>query len=152
MEEIWKDIEGYEEHYKVSNLGNVFSIKSNIILKPRLKVNGYYDVALCKNSKYKHIRVHKLVAINFIPNPDNFSDVHHEDEDKSNNKVTNLKWIDEGKHNKLHKASLTDAQVLEIRQLRKSRGWGAVKIGKKLEISKNIVNEILGGRNYKDVF
>jgi hypothetical protein len=152
MKEVWKDIKGYEGMYKVSSLGNVFSIKRNIMLKPRLKIYGYYDVALCKNCKYKHIRIHKLVATNFIPNPNNFSDVHHKDEDKKNNKVTNLEWIDEGKHNKLHKASLTDNQVLKVRQLRKSSGWGPLKIGRKLGISKGKVANILYGICYKDIW
>jgi hypothetical protein len=152
MKEVWKEVAGYEGHYKVSNLGNVFSIKRNIILKPRLKALGYYDYCLSLKSKYKHIRIHRLVATHFIPNPDNLTDVHHKDEDKSNNKVTNLEWIDGGKHNKLHKASLTDADVLKVRQLRKSRGWGPLKISRKLGISKGIVANIIYEVCYKDIW
>lgn len=93
MNEIWKDIEGYDGLYKISNMGNVKSLKygKERILKPA-KVDGYLRVCLCKNSKYKWFKIHRLVAEAFLDNPYNLPEVNHKDEDKSNNNVDNLEW------------------------------------------------------------
>ena len=90
--EIWKDIEGYEGLYQVSNLGRVKNIKRSRLLKPCPDTNGYLRVDLFKNSKMSHKRVHRLVAKAFIPNPNNHPVVNHKDADKSNNDVSNLEW------------------------------------------------------------
>lgn len=102
MEE-WKDIEGYEGLYKVSNLGNVMSLdrmtwNGNVfwlqkgkILKQRIS-RGYNLVSLCKNSKIKTYKVHRLVAEAFIQNTDNLPCVNHKNEVKSDNRVENLEW------------------------------------------------------------
>lgn len=91
MEEIWKDIEGYEGLYQVSNMGRVKSLKNDIILKPYI-LRGYEKVLLYKNKKRKHFQIHRLVAMAFIPNPDNKPQVNHKDENKTNNCVDNLEW------------------------------------------------------------
>lgn len=106
-EEIWKDIEGYEGLYQVSNLGNVRSLdraidscyNSKQSIKGKVKIqelknNGYMRVTLCKDGKCKHYHVHRLVAEAFIPNPDNLPFCNHMDEDKTNNKSSNLEWCD----------------------------------------------------------
>ena len=99
MKEIWKDIAGYEGLYQVSNLGNVRSlprkgckIKCMYKMKFQLSTNGYYRVSLCKNSKHKKYFVHRLVAETFIPNPNNYPQVNHKDENKLNNKINNLEY------------------------------------------------------------
>ena len=95
MQEIWKDINGYEGIYQVSNLGNVRSFKYSIegkLLKRGLDKDGYYQYILCKNGKKKSVREHKLVAEAFIPNPSNYICVNHRDENKTNNNVKNLEW------------------------------------------------------------
>lgn len=104
MNEIFKDIEGYENYYQVSNLGNVYSCKRRGcvggILKPAIGNKGYYQVYLFKNGKGKWEKVHRLVAKTFIPNPDNLPQVNHKDEDKTNNRVDNLEWCtNEYNHN-----------------------------------------------------
>lgn len=91
MEEIWKDIAGYEGLYQVSNLGRVKNIKSGIILKPAKNSAGYLHVHLTGN---KHYYLHRLVALAFIPNPHNYPEVNHKDENKENNCVDNLEWAD----------------------------------------------------------
>lgn len=96
MEEIWKDIEGYEGFYQVSNMGQVRSIKQNVgekhfwgvILKKSLAGRGYEFVGLSGKAHY----VHRLVAQAFIPNPNNFPQVNHKDENKINNRADNLEW------------------------------------------------------------
>lgn len=90
--ELWKPIRGYESLYKVSNLGNVFSIRRNIILKPIHNGKKYCYVILPKNKYRKQFSIHRLVAIHFIPNVFNKPQVNHIDGDKSNNRVDNLEW------------------------------------------------------------
>lgn len=87
--EYWKDIKGYEGLYQVSNLGRIR--KENKIISPWTQL-GYKIVGLWKNKKCKKFRVHRLVAEAFILNPNNYTQVNHKDEDKSNNSVENLEW------------------------------------------------------------
>lgn len=92
MKEIWKDIEGYEGVYHVSNLGRVKRVATNRVLQPYRNNVGYLLVYVCKNGKRKTHRIHRLVAQAFIPNPENKPEVNHLDENKSNNMVSNLEW------------------------------------------------------------
>lgn len=95
--EIWRDIEGYEGIYQVSNLGNVRTLKwyGGTQVKSIAQTDngtGYKKVALSKQGKQKQLLVHRLVAMAFIPNPNNYEFVNHKDEDKTNNVVDNLEW------------------------------------------------------------
>lgn len=92
--QVWKDIQGFEGLYEVSNYGNVRSLKFGKIkyLKPAKDGGGYYFVILCKNGIVKHFKVHRLVANAFIENPNGYNEINHIDEDKTNNKVENLEW------------------------------------------------------------
>lgn len=97
MQEIWKDIPNYEGMYQVSNLGNVRSLHwnhSNVIknLKP-FNNGGYLRVAFNTKNAHAKFLVHRLVAIAFIPNPENKEEVNHIDGDKTNNCVNNLEWV-----------------------------------------------------------
>lgn len=104
MEETWKSVVGYEGLYEVSNLGNVRSVDRTLnckdgkikhrkghLLSPKTD-EGYFRVSLSKDGVKKLYKVHRLVAMAFIPNPDNLPVVNHKDEDKKNNKVENLEW------------------------------------------------------------
>lgn len=99
--EIWKDIEGYEGLYQVSNMGRVRSLDridarghrwKGRMLSSKLRKDGYREVILCRDGKRKYMFVHRLVAGAFLPNPDNFPQVNHKDENKANNAVSNLEW------------------------------------------------------------
>ena len=106
--EIWKDIKGYEGKYQISNLGNVKSVYRKVnhryrgkektrtiyekILKKAVNRFGYEYVCLTDKSKGKKLKVHRLVAEAFIPNPLNKKTVNHIDGNKSNNCVDNLEW------------------------------------------------------------
>lgn len=89
MKEIWKDVKGYEGYYEVSNLGRVKSLYRNKILKPNIVKRGYLQVKFYDNKCYL---VHRLVAIAFLNNPNNYPQVNHKDENTQNNCVLNLEW------------------------------------------------------------
>ena len=85
-----KDIINFE-NYQISDDGRVWSKKSNKWLKP-IDVNGYKKASLYKNGKEYQRLVHRLVAEAFIPNPNNYEEINHVNEDKSDNRVENLEW------------------------------------------------------------
>jgi len=96
--EIWKDIEGYNGKYQISNYGNVRSFskwKNGELLKPALTTTGYYYVHLVKDGRKNtcSARVHRLVADAFIENPNELPEVNHIDGNKLNNRVDNLEWV-----------------------------------------------------------
>lgn len=106
MKEIWKDIPNFEGIYQVSNLGNVkvldryvnSAIKNNNKVKRKGKLlkqynkRGYFQVSLSKNHKRYYFGVHRLVAIAFLPNPNNLTQINHKDENPLNNNLSNLEW------------------------------------------------------------
>lgn len=107
MQEQWKDIVGYENLYKISNLGRVKSLEKVVyvglnnskkqtrkekIKKLNTNKNGYLFTLLSKNGIKKYALIHKLVAQAFIPNPKNYNCINHKDENKQNNFFENLEW------------------------------------------------------------
>lgn len=92
MEEIWKDIKGYEGLYQVSNMGRVKAINKEKTLKLIKCTNGYLKIGLYKNRKPKTFLVHRLVAQAFIDNTKKYPCVNHKDENKTNNYANNLEW------------------------------------------------------------
>jgi len=117
MEEIWKDIAGYEGKYQVSNLGRVRSLprthdiirekngsfvyhRKGKMLAPRIDRYGYQHVNLYDNEQHmKRHPVHRLVAKAFIPNPEHLPTVNHKDENKQNNRADNLEWMSISENN-----------------------------------------------------
>lgn len=107
MEEIWKDVAGYEGLYQVSNMGRVKSLARtrnmnlpwggiapvNERIRKFGKSLGYQNITLSKNGVNERIRVHKLVAMTFIPNPRGCTQINHKNGDKHDNRVENLEWV-----------------------------------------------------------
>ena len=106
MQEIWKDIEGYEGYCQISNLGRVRSLDRVVkkshgstgvvkgaIKKPTINTQGYLTVNLRKESKQKCLLLHRLLAEYFIPNPENKPQVNHIDGNKANCTIENLEWV-----------------------------------------------------------
>lgn len=94
--EIWKDCPLGNDYDKVltSNLGRV-KVKDNNPIYGTLRKNGYYDIKIFNNKekKYKSFRVHRLICLTFLENPENKPFVNHKDENRSNNKLENLEWM-----------------------------------------------------------
>lgn len=114
--EIWEDIIGYEGLYMVSNLGRVKALERKVsiankkspyktqqltehIKKPTLS-RGYLRLGLCKNGKIHRFQVHRLVALSFILNPENKSQVNHINGIKTDNRVVNLEWATQSENMK----------------------------------------------------
>ena len=137
--EIWKDIQGYEGLYQVSNLGRVKSydrevrcknehtrvIKGKILAPTRsgqiLNDGSYYlKVSLTDHNKNtKSIAVHRLVALAFCDNPNSYSEVNHIDENKHNNCADNLEWCSraENNHHSLITETLNESKKKSVLQL-----------------------------------
>lgn len=108
MEEVWREVEGYEGYYAVSNFGRVKSLPRTTIsdkgkrytcvekiLKIATRKDRYQFIILRKNNKSKLLLIHRLVAQAFIPNPNKLPMINHKDENPSNNRVDNLEWCDQ---------------------------------------------------------
>lgn len=107
----WKDIQGYEGIYQVSNDGRVKTLERKVkwkntlrtikekTLEPNLNTSGHYQMHFFDGTRHL---LHDLVAQAFIPNPNNYTTVHHKNEDKTDNRVENLMWMDFGEHTAMH--------------------------------------------------
>lgn len=95
MRELWKDIQGYEGLYQVSNTGKIKSLHlgKNRILRSTPNSCGYHKVELYKNKKSKVFYVHRIVAMSFIDNTYGKPQINHIDGNKNNNSVSNLEWV-----------------------------------------------------------
>jgi hypothetical protein len=118
---MWKDIEGYEGYYQISDIGEVkslpkehrYGLKTEKILKPKGDKDGYYRVSLCKNGKVKDFKIHRLVAINFIDNPINKPTVNHINGKRNDNRLENLEWATHSEQNyHLYKMGLKDLSYM----------------------------------------
>jgi hypothetical protein len=154
--EIWKDIQGYEELYQVSNLGNVRSkdrrvvnhksgstrICAGMLMTAWDNGNGYLVVSLNKQRKRKNHYVHRLVATAFVENPDSKKYINHIDFDTRNNRALNLEWCTQ-KENVNHSA----IHMKHPKAKCKSSSTGEKYIHKILSHGKNIRYRVVF-RNY----
>lgn len=130
MKEIWKDIEGYVGLYQVSNLGRVKSLvgKEERFLRPGSNRTRYFNVVLYKERIKRSAYMHRLLAITFIPNPENKREVNHKNGDRGDNRLENLEWTTtrenalhgHSRHNKTSK--FAGVSLLDRKKLKK---WGA---------------------------
>lgn len=153
MEEIWKDIEGYEGVYQVSNLGRVNSLYTNRILNGD-KVGGrYLRVVLCKNNIKSKKLIHRLVAQAFIPNPENKPQVNHIDEDKTNNRADNLEWVTRKenanhgiRNTRMSKSKSIPVIAINIKTGESKDFYGASECAKQLGLYQQNITRVLKGK------
>ena len=177
MEEIWKDIKGYEGLYQISSLGRVKSLSRKIsnekrtylskekILKIHLRKDGYCRIGLTKNKKQQQFLVHRLVSHAFIPNPENKPCINHKDGDKENNYVNNLEWctssennkhafktgLNDNKGEKSHFAKLNEKQVRIIKWLLENSDLYLREIAELFEISFQQISRIKNNKRWKHI-
>jgi len=158
---IWKPIKGYEDRYKVSQKGAVFSLLNNIMLKTPPDGPGYPQVNLRKNGRTLHTTVHRLVAKAFVPNPHKKLCTNHKDGDKTNNRCGNIEWVTKGENNthahatglmpdveKSHLAKLTWSDVESIRK-GYEHGSTEKELVKLYEVSRQTISRVINYKTWK---
>lgn len=121
MNELWKAVSFLDDKYEVSNRGRIRNTKTKRLLKLSPSKRGYLVFSCCVEGKRKLVNVHKCVAIEFIPNPNNLPQINHIDGNKTNPDVTNLEWVT-AQQNLLHArktglhTSDGDKPVLQIKE------------------------------------
>ena len=180
MEEIWKPIKRFNGQYLVSNTGKIKSVEAVIVrtngwkytrkekvLTPTVNPSGYFSGAVSLMGKLISYLTHRIVAEEFLPNPENKPEVNHKDGKKTNNIVENLEWVthsgniqhafDNGlirpKVGSLNgMAKLTEEQVREIRSHAAScpgRYYGRKELAEKYGVSECTIKEVVTRRKNK---
>lgn len=158
-----KPLKGYKGFYNISSEGKVFSLKNKKELKLRYHNSGYIRLALYKEGKRNDIFLHRLVAINFLENPNFKLQVNHKDGNKMNNKVDNLEWVSPSENSlhsykvglqfpirgeKHYSAKLTCEEVKSIRNLYIPRKYSQRRLAKEFNVHQSSIKDILSGKNW----
>lgn len=173
---VWKNVKGFEGFYQVSNEGDVRSLDrlidgggtqnkrklKGVLLKGGVSNSGYVKFTLTNSGKMKYYSGHRLVALNFIPNPNNYEQVNHIDGDKLNNNVNNLEWCDSF-YNMKHAEDLglvnnkgtnspnnkySEAQIIEVKKLLQE-GYSSVKIARMTGVNRTTVYRVRTKKQWK---
>lgn len=179
IKEEWKDVIGYEDLYKISNKGEIIRKPFSKVDKlgslrtynekkitPSVNSSGYKKVILRKNGVGENKYLHRLLAIHFIPNPNNFPDVNHKDGNKLNCNLSNLEWctISENTHHAFNNnlryitgynrtivgnnmRRFSEDDVYEIKQYYKD-GWTQKEIADYMGCYDSTINNIVNGKTY----
>ena len=159
------EIEGYDKYF-ISDEGKVYSDKYNERkeLSPRMTSNGYLYVNLCKNGKYKSVRIHRLVAKYFLKDYSDELQVNHKDGNKLNNNVSNLEMVDRSgnmrhaiehellipkKHEKHWCSKLTETDVAEIRKKYIPNVYTQEMLAKEYGVSRSNIKLIVNNKTWK---
>ena len=146
--ERWRDVEGFEGRYRISDHGRVFSLLSKKLLNIYTNSHGYQCVYLYLDGHYKNFKVHRLVAVAFVPNPYNLPQVNHKNEDKTYNYYTNLEWCSAAYNNNYGTRTLRAAITRAMPVVCIETGaiyWGAGEAARKVGIH-NHISECCNGQ------
>jgi hypothetical protein len=176
---IWKPVKGYENYYEVSNDGEIRNIVRLIVcsnrsycrkqkeLRQYVNRRGYKTVKLYDgNAKGVMFTVHRIVALTFLENLNNYKEVNHIDYDKFNNSVENLEWCTrshnvrhsyvtkdptkyKGSGNKMSK--LTEEQVIQMREDRKTGNFTYKQLAEKYSVGLTLVGYIINNKVWRHV-
>lgn len=172
--EIWKDVEGYEGLYQVSNRGRVMRVAGGMgatpgrILRPGKTTAGYLQVSLCRDRRRKRISVHRLVAIAFLGPAPKGCEVNHKNGDKADNRAENLEWVTRSE-NHAHAyrvlgnqcpcregeanghAKLTDRKVRRIRKLYDTGKHTQAELGEMFGVAENTISQVVNRKTWRHV-
>lgn len=163
----FEKIEGYD-NYLISDDGNVYSLNYGRLTKlsPRVNKGGYLYVNLCKNGKYKSVRIHRLVAKHFLPDYDENLQVNHIDGNKMNNKLSNIEMVTQSgnlkhavkmgllvnpKGEEHWCAKLSEEKVKEIRKKYKPHIYTQKMLADEYGVSRSNIKFILANKIWKDI-
>lgn len=171
MKEIWKEIQGYVGLYQVSNLGRVKSKNRNWknndkIIRQGKDRDGYLQIVLYKNKIGKMFKVHRIVALAFILNPENKPQVNHINGIKDDNRVENLEWCTSKENmthawkinlsnsvhcqgEKCHLSKLTEDDIYVIKGLLEHTSLSQTKIAEIFDVKQNTISRIKLNKRWK---
>jgi len=159
MKEIWKDIAGFP-NYQVSNLGRIYSSKSNIFLRQSPTNGGYLKVCIYNEDKVKDSYVHRLVCLAFLINPKNKPTVNHINSIRDDNRLTNLEWNSYSENQKHafrvglqnsqgenhSRSKLTEKDVLFIRN---SKNIATKDLAERFNVVEHTIRSVRARRSWK---
>ena len=160
--ENWKDILGYEGIYQVSDHGNIKKLP-NYIMSKQKTLKGYLSIRLNKQGIGKGFKIHRLVAIAFIPNSENKPQVNHINGNKTDNRVENLEWCT-GSENIIHavinnlkakgeqikSSKMSTVNILEIKNLLKGN-FPCSEISERFNVSRGAISQIKNKTTWKHI-
>jgi hypothetical protein len=181
IEELWKPIKGFEQFYEASNLGRIKSIgrivhqthmdkyKKERMMTPYLNPKKYLCTKLYDGfDNSKSFTIHKIIALTFLENPNNYIEVNHVDGNKVNNRVDNIEWCSRshnvretyrlglkdpskymGSGNKTSK--LTEEQVLSIREEYKNKSLNQRQLAIKYNVGNTLIGMIVHNQIWKHI-
>ena len=163
---MMKEIKNYEGRYSVTDEGQVWSHRSNKFLKPNDIGKGYLQVTLYNSKTRKSFLVHRIVADEFVDNPNNYTEINHRNGNKFDNTIGNLEWFSRSenmKHahdNRLAIAKkgeeqwyskLTDEEVIEIKELLKISDITQKQIAELYGVSQSNISIIKCDKGWKHI-
>lgn len=157
--ELFKIIEEFPS-YSISNLGNIINSKGKKLVIGKRKTNsGYIQVRLFKNGKYYYRYLHRLIALSFIPNPNNYRTINHVNGNKLDNSISNLEWSSDEQQQrhaflmslKPSGKSFTEEQLLEIYTMFFKRKLKPRQIANILNRPFGTIRKICYGERCKDI-
>lgn len=138
----FEDLKGFEGIYQINPQGEIWSCHYKKLMKPMINEDGYLKINL-RNAEFKNYKrfIHRLIAIQYIPNPDNLAEIDHIDRNKLNNSIDNLRWVsrENNRANRETKGCITTFQANGKTNYKASYAIEKGKIKQKSSIDRNVV-------------